>query len=205
MEKKWWSLLVIGVVFNIVLFLFDKPLIQFASFFRVYLLDYFFISIAFASNVFVIFFFLTSLFLWKEHKRRWILPLWLTSLSAVLISFVIKNIVRRIRPFEGGMITVLGLGQYFLKGGFSFSFPSFQAVLVFSALPILDKEFPKFKYVWLGFAILVALSRVYFGLNYFSDVLAGAILGLLIGYVFIKIEDKYQIGRRVCRKLKLGK
>jgi len=205
MEKKWWSLLVIGVVFNIVLFLFDKPLIQFASFFRVYLLDYFFISIAFASNVFVIFFFLTSLFLWKEHKRRWILPLWLTSLSAVLISFVIKNIVRRIRPFEGGMITVLGLGQYFLKGGFSFSFPSFQAVLVFSALPILDKEFPKFKYVWLGFAILVALSRVYFGLNYFSDVLAGAILGLLIGYVFIKIEDKYKIGRRVCKKLKLGK
>ena len=199
MEKKWWSLLVIGVVFNIVLFLFDKPLIQFASFFRVYLLDYFFISIAFASNVFVIFFFLTSLFLWKEHKRRWILPLWLTSLSAVLISFVIKNIVRRIRPFEGGMITVLGLGQYFLKGGFSFSFPSFQAVLVFSALPILDKEFPKFKYVWLGFAILVALSRVYFGLNYFSDVLAGAILGLLIGYVFIKIEDKYKMEEESAR------
>lgn len=205
MGKRWWVFLIIAAILNIAIFIFDNEIMALAAFFRIFLLDWVFISVAFASNVIIIFFFLTSLFLWKEHKRRWILPLWMVSVFSIVISFLMKNIIRRARPFEAGVVSVLGIGQYFINDAFRFSFPSFQAMLVFSAVPILDKEFPKFKYIWLGFAVLVALSRVYFGLHYLSDVVSGALIGLLLGWFFIRIEEKYEFGRKFCRKLKLGK
>jgi undecaprenyl-diphosphatase len=45
---------------------------------------------------------------------------------------------------------------------------------------------------WLGFAILVAFSRVYFGVHYLSDVIAGAFIGYLIGYLAMNLEEKYK-------------
>ena len=82
----------------------------------------------------------------------------------------------------------------------NFSFPSFQAMLVFCALPILSKEFPKIKWFWIVFACLVAFSRVYFGLHFLSDVIIGGILGYLIGMLVIKLENKKKFINRIFRR-----
>ena len=74
-------------------------------------------------------------------------------------------------------------------------------MFVFSALPVLSKEFKKLKYAWLVFACLVAFSRVYFGLHYLSDVLGGAIIGYLIGWGIVIIEEEKGWGKKLMKKL----
>lgn len=200
--------LALFIELSILAYSYDAIIIKFISSLRRIYLDYAFLSVAFASNAFIIFFFLTSLFLWKEHKRRWILPLWLSSFFAVIVSYLIKVIVARPRPFQKGLVSALQIAIYFVKDNFStwnFSFPSFQAVLVFSALPVLNKEFRKLKYIWFVFACLVAFSRTYFGLHYLSDVLAGALIGYFIGFVMVKIEERYDLGLKVMRKLGISR
>jgi undecaprenyl-diphosphatase len=207
-EKYVLSLvLLMATVLTFMVYLFDIPIIKFIGSLRTNNLDYFFISVTFASNIFIIFFFLTTLFLWKEHKRRWIFPLWLAGLLSVLTSYLVKVLVHRQRPFETKLVSVLSIAFNFMKDNFNtwnFSFPSFQAMLVFSVLPLLNKEFRKFKYIWFVFACLVAFSRVYFGVHFLSDIMAGAIVGYLIGLVTIKIEEKHKFGKRIIRKLKIS-
>ena len=62
--------------------------------------------------------------------------------------------------------------------------------MVFCAVPIVSKNFPKFKYAWILFAGLVAFSRVYLGLHFLSDVIVGGVLGYLIGVLVIRLEEK---------------
>ena len=207
-KRVFVSIILIGIILTLVSFIYDSEIISFISLLRSFYLDYLFISIAFASQSIIIFFVLTSLFLWQEHKRKWIFPLWLTLTLSIIISYIVKVLIHRPRPFQAGVVSVLGLGVYLMKNSFltwNFSFPSFQAMLVFSALPILDKEFPKFKYLWLIFACFVALSRVYFGLHYMSDVIAGAIIGYLLGALFVYIEGRYKLGEKIMKRMKIKK
>lgn len=134
------------------------------------------------------------------------MPFWASIGLAYLVNVLIKIIIRRARPFQDGIVSVLGISLYFMKNSINtwdFSFPSGHTVLVFCILPILDKEFRKFKWIWLVFAILVGFSRIYFGIHYLSDVLAGAALGYLTGLLIIKIEEKYRFGERVVKRLRL--
>jgi undecaprenyl-diphosphatase len=77
----------------------------------------------------------------------------------------------------------------FLK---DFSFPSAHAALCFSLVPVLDREYPHFKSFWIGFAVLVAFSRLYLGVHYFSDVMAGAFIGLLIGDAMLGAAGRWK-------------
>ena len=129
------------------------------------------------------------------------MPLWLTLFLSVGISFIFKLGVHRLRPFQQGIVPIL---PFLEKGShliWNFSFPSFQSMLAFCAIPILAKEFPKFKYVWIVFAGLVAFSRVYFGLHFMSDVLTGGLIGLILGWIVINLEDKYKFGEKIYKKI----
>jgi undecaprenyl-diphosphatase len=199
--------LLMAAILTLIVYFFDVPIIKFVESLRSNNLDYFFISVTFASNVFIIFFFLTTLFLWKEHKRRWIFPLWFAGLLSVLTSYLVKVLIHRPRPFETKLVSVLSIAFNFMKDNFNtwnFSFPSFQAMLVFSVVPLLNKEFRKFKYIWFIFACFVAFSRVYFGVHFLSDIMAGAIIGYLIGLITVKIEEKHKFGKKLMEKLKIS-
>jgi undecaprenyl-diphosphatase len=130
------------------------------------------------------------MFLWSENKRKWILPLWLTLFLSAVVGFLLKITVQRPRPFIAGIVSTLPNLMEKSFTTWNFSFPSFQSMLVFCALPILIKEFPKLKYFWITFAVLVAFSRVYFGLHFLSDVIAGGLIGYIIGTIVIKYEKE---------------
>jgi len=183
-------------------FYFDAEIIKFISLLRMDLLDDFFLGITFASSEIIIFFFLTSLFLWREHKRKWILPLWVTLLSSAIVGFILKISVHRLRPFQQGIVSTLSVLEKNSHLIWNFSFPSFQAMLVFCAVPILSKEFKKFKYVWIIFAGLVAFSRIYFGVHFLSDVIAGGLIGFLLGKGIIKLNEKKSFGKIIRTPLK---
>ena len=199
MKKKAISIFALVVFAIFISLYFDSQIIKGISLIRNDFVNEFFLGINFISSKIIIFFFLTSLFLWK--KRGFILPLWLTLGFSVAVSFLLKVAVQRQRPFQIGLVSVLPVLEKASHAIWNFSFPSFQTMLVFCAIPLLSKKFPKLKYVWIVFAVLVGFSRIYFGLHFLSDVLAGGAIGYLIGWFVIKLEEEYKWGERVWRKV----
>lgn len=193
--------IVIGGIFIIIAillsFYFDNILIKYISFLRNGILDYFFLFITFIGSEIIIFFILTALFLWRENKRRWIFPLWACLGISAIVGFILKVTVQRLRPFQLGIVQLLPSLQEASFNTWDFSFPSFQTMLVFCAIPILSKEFPKLKKFWIAFAVLVAFSRLYFGIHFVSDVIAGGAIGYLIGMMVLKLEKETHIGQKV--------
>jgi len=193
---------ILGILIaTIISFNFDSGIIRLISGMKTPALDSFFIGITFVSSEVLIFFFLTSLFLWKENKRRWILPLWLTLFFSAVASFIIKFLVQRPRPFQTGIVNLAEIFYSLNFETWNFSFPSFQTMFVFCSVPILSKEFPKLKYIRIFLAVLVGLSRVYFGLHFLSDVLAGGLIGYILGLWVIDLEEENKFGERFYRKI----
>jgi undecaprenyl-diphosphatase len=99
-----------------------------------------------------------------------------------------KEIFQRIRPCMtlSDALTPLGCNG-------TYSFPSSHALNNFAAATFFYRLFPKLKWILFITALLVALSRVYLGLHYPSDILGGAIIGSTFGYIFsiaaLKIEE----------------
>lgn len=63
----------------------------------------------------------------------------------------------------------------------SASFPSGHATTAFAAAALVGAFHPRFRIPLYGVATLVALSRVYLGVHFWLDVVAGSALGIVIG------------------------
>jgi undecaprenyl-diphosphatase len=63
----------------------------------------------------------------------------------------------------------------------SASLPSGHAATAFAAAVAVGLVYPRLRRPLLAMAAVVALSRVYLGVHYLSDVLAGAMLGIALG------------------------
>lgn len=98
---------------------------------------------------------------------------------------ILKEAFHRIRPCMALKDVIAPLG---CNG--SFSFPSNHALNNFAAATFYYKLFPQFKWVLFITAFLISLSRVYLGLHYPSDILGGAVIGILFGYLFSLIAQK---------------
>lgn len=124
---------------------------------------------------------LTSLFMWEDKKRDWIIPTWFTFLTALLVTFILKIIVVRERPEE-----IIGLIH-------QYSFPCSIMAICFSTAALIDHLYPSLKWLWIIFASVVALSSLYLQLSFLSDIIAGALIGYSLGLGMLHIKKKYNL------------
>ena len=70
----------------------------------------------------------------------------------------------------------------------SYSFPSSHATNIFGLATILANKYRNFKFYFFLVAVTVGISRVYVGVHYPFDVLAGAAVGTLCALGALKLE-----------------
>lgn len=137
-----------------------------------------------------------ALFIWEEIKdKKGFVALLVAGIFVILfIDLGLKNLVRRPRP-EFAINSAIVV--YDKRD--SFSFPSIHATLALAAAYILANEHKKWGILYYILAVLIAFSRVYLGKHYPSDVIIGALLGLLIGYISLEVI-KYLYDKRRLKK-----
>ena len=99
----------------------------------------------------------------------------------------IKSLAARPRPFM-----TLSDVNLLTKTG-AHSFPSGHTTLAFLVAFLLTRRFKKLWYVFYVYALAIMISRVYLGVHYPSDVLAGAVLGTFLGYVLVRAAESADI------------
>lgn len=117
-----------------------------------------------------------------------------------VITHTLKAVINRKRPVEKdpSFTTVVSAG--------SRSFPSGHTSEAFAMATAVTLSFPKW-YVAVpaySFASLVGYSRMYLGVHYPSDVIAGAIVGSSSAWLSFKLQQKL-LQRRQLRKSKTAK
>ncbi len=102
--------------------------------------------------------------------------------SFLLCNLFLKNVVARPRPFalREGIDLLIAAPR-------DFSFPSGHSSASFAAAMVLFRNHFRWAVPALLLAILIAFSRLYLYVHYPSDVLAGALLGCLCGYLSTKV------------------
>jgi undecaprenyl-diphosphatase len=116
----------------------------------------------------------------KETKRLGILLIAGIVLSYFAVN-ILKHIVARPRPFVS-LKGVILLGH----ASKDFSFPSGHATLSFATASLFAYRYGRYIIFYL-LAALVCFSRIYVGVHYPTDVIGGAIVGIVIGLVIINI------------------
>jgi membrane-associated phospholipid phosphatase len=144
------------------------------------ILDAFFIAITnLGSSVF--YYLMIPVFYWSVNKKAGI-TLTASLLCSMYINVAIKEIVAFGRP-----IGYPGIRNLFVISAQGYSFPSGHAQGTSTFWGCIMKWYRSRRIYRLGIAIilLVSLSRLYLGVHWPLDVLAGIILGLTISMVFI--------------------
>lgn len=124
---------------------------------------------------------ITSLFLLWKNRDRGIMLSTSTSISLAVV-MILKNAIARPRPID----SIIEVGSVL---GTSYSFPSGHSALAFATAFVLAGIFGK-KPVFFTIAGIVAISRVYLGVHYLSDIIAGSIIGGLIGYTIMNNKER---------------
>lgn len=107
------------------------------------------------------------------------------TLSDQLCNSLIKPLVGRIRPCN-----VLENIHLLVNCTKSYSFPSSHAINMFTGVTLLSYSYRRIRVILFFIAILVSYSRIYVGVHYPFDALAGAILGIFCAF-FILILFKF--------------
>lgn len=77
------------------------------------------------------------------------------------------------------------------KGGKAYSFPSNHAANSTLLATVFSFFYPQLKWILSAFAGIVAYSRVYIGVHYPLDILAGIVLGWAVARLLIYLTEKY--------------
>ncbi len=144
------------------------------------------------------------------YLQRYFFVLYANIFSA-FVALIIKIIIGRVRPWgieNGGHqygifelfshITPTLLKHHHLKEiihqlNTYVSFPSGHAVTAFAMFTYMSILFPRFRYIWLFIALLVGISRIFADDHYLSDIVGGAMVGIISTiFIYRLMKEKLQ-------------
>lgn len=99
-------------------------------------------------------------------------------LTNVTLYKILKGLIGRPRPFQQILVVQRGA-----RVPDEFSFPSGHMAAACVMVVILGSAAPMLMLPLISLALLIGTSRVYLGMHYPSDVIAGAVLGITSGIV----------------------
>ncbi len=133
-------------------------------------------------------------YLFKYHKKEaWF---WLVGIVILIVitdqftSSFLKPLTERLRPCHDPDLQ--GLIHNYKKCGGQFSFVSGHSANSFAIATfffLLLKSRLKFIWTLFIFAVIVAYSRVYLGVHFLGDILAGGIIGCIFAFIIYKIVE----------------
>lgn len=126
-----------------------------------------------------------------SKNRKLLADLFVALLIGIALTLLLKMLIARPRPED-----IMNVG-FWASATFS-SFPSDHASTAFVMFGIIGHHLKKYKLWFYLLAILVAISRIYLGVHFPTDVLAGAFLGILVSQFVIK----YRLGERFRKALR---
>jgi len=147
------------------------------------------VSIFFAEYFQYVLIFILFLFLAKNFKKYWRMVVE-ALVSAALAKLVITNVIRyflpKLRPFVENNVNLL-ISQDPKES----SFPSGHASFFFAIATVVYFYNKKAGILFFVSVFLISISRVFVGVHWPLDILAGAIVGIFSGWLIFKLAKRF--------------
>lgn len=168
---------------------FDTTIYNFLINFRSDFLDFFFINITKLANTLTILIIVIILLL--TLKKEDAILIGTSTISSVVFNTIIKHIIRRPRPSN---LRLIHQGGYSFPSGHAMISICVYGMLIYLVFKnIKRKDIKIFLISLLTLLILsIGLSRIYVGVHYPSDVLAGYLLATIILIILINFYNKFR-------------
>lgn len=100
-------------------------------------------------------------------------------LCFIVVNVFLKNVVARVRPYDA-----IEQIRCLVEPQADYSFPSGHTAIAFAAsVPVFIISDKRLGVIMIIFSVLIALSRIYVCVHYPTDVIGGAVIGILCGVV----------------------
>lgn len=190
-REKWMFFIAIIMLYGSLFW--DDNILQWAGDIRIYPLDAFMLFMTDFGLLYFALLLIAFLILKKKYKE--IVLIAFTGAFALEISYLSKMIFQTPRPFAAAIVATIPLTQ-----ASGLSMPSLHTAVCFSLWPYMPRIFGNKKpLLILGYIliILIALSRLYLGVHYFSDLIAGGLIGYFLAKTWLYYDEKFKIIRWV--------
>ncbi|MCQ2515830.1 MAG: phosphatase PAP2 family protein [Saccharofermentans sp.] len=153
-------------------------------------MDRFMINITSLGNLGTVWILIALLLMISEPDKQHVGASMLIALVMCIVigNILIKNIVRRNRPFFHKNYKML------IKQPWDYSFPSGHTLSSFAAATVLFSLNQTVGILSLVLAVMIALSRLYLRVHFFTDVFFSMILGTGIGILAVKAYETHFFG-----------
>jgi undecaprenyl-diphosphatase len=132
-----------------------------------------------------VFWFLLIVYFWMKNEKKMALLLTVSIVAGALFTYPLKFLINRARPYE-----TIESARLLTPHEYDPSFPSCHVEMSFLASTVISRFHPEYAKYLYAFSFIVALSRVYVGVHFPGDVVAGMILGIIIGKVMIMMAER---------------
>lgn len=153
-------------------------------------MDKFMVNITSLGNLGIVWILIALLLMISEPDKQHVGASMLIALVMCIVvgNILIKNIVKRNRPFFHKNYKVL------IKQPWDYSFPSGHTLSSFAAATVLFSLNQTVGILSLILAVLIALSRLYLRVHFFTDVFFSMVLGTGIGLLAVKAYETHFFG-----------